>query len=94
MKSRWNCGSMTCIICLTCVGSQMSINSSSASSFSGPVQKKKLTQCISVIVQSASHREKPHLILGPVNNKLQKIYIINYSDASVRPTLDSICSTF
>lgn len=38
MKSRWNCGSITCIICLTCVGSQLSINSSSASSFSGPVQ--------------------------------------------------------
>uniref|UniRef100_A0A8C7D6L4 Uncharacterized protein n=1 Tax=Oncorhynchus kisutch TaxID=8019 RepID=A0A8C7D6L4_ONCKI len=29
MKSRWNCGSMTCIMCLTCVGSQLSINSSS-----------------------------------------------------------------
>lgn len=38
MKSRWNCGSITCIICLTCVGSQLSISSSSASSFSGPVQ--------------------------------------------------------
>uniref|UniRef100_A0A3Q3IVT4 Uncharacterized protein n=1 Tax=Monopterus albus TaxID=43700 RepID=A0A3Q3IVT4_MONAL len=38
IKSRWNCGSITCIICLTCVGSQLSINSSSASSFSGPVQ--------------------------------------------------------
>lgn len=38
MKSRWNCGSITCIMCLTCVGSQLSINSSSASSFSGPVQ--------------------------------------------------------
>uniref|UniRef100_A0A8C7Y3Z4 Uncharacterized protein n=1 Tax=Oryzias sinensis TaxID=183150 RepID=A0A8C7Y3Z4_9TELE len=31
-------GSITCIICLTCVGSQLSINSSSARSFSGPVQ--------------------------------------------------------
>uniref|UniRef100_A0A3B3B986 Uncharacterized protein n=1 Tax=Oryzias melastigma TaxID=30732 RepID=A0A3B3B986_ORYME len=30
--------SITCIICLTCVGSQLSINSSSARSFSGPVQ--------------------------------------------------------
>lgn len=38
IKSRWNWGSITCIICLTCVGSQLSINSSSASSFSGPVQ--------------------------------------------------------
>uniref|UniRef100_A0A8C5HAA5 Uncharacterized protein n=1 Tax=Gouania willdenowi TaxID=441366 RepID=A0A8C5HAA5_GOUWI len=38
MKSLWNCGSITCIICLTCVGSQLSISSSSASSFSGPVQ--------------------------------------------------------
>uniref|UniRef100_A0A4W5MN33 Uncharacterized protein n=1 Tax=Hucho hucho TaxID=62062 RepID=A0A4W5MN33_9TELE len=37
MKSRWNCGSMTCIMCLTCVGSQLSINSSSAISFSGPL---------------------------------------------------------
>uniref|UniRef100_A0A4W5QCZ1 Uncharacterized protein n=1 Tax=Hucho hucho TaxID=62062 RepID=A0A4W5QCZ1_9TELE len=33
MKSRWNCGSMTCIMCLTCVGSQLSINSSNAISF-------------------------------------------------------------
>uniref|UniRef100_A0A3P9JHV3 Uncharacterized protein n=1 Tax=Oryzias latipes TaxID=8090 RepID=A0A3P9JHV3_ORYLA len=31
-------GSITCIICFTCVGSQLSINSSSARSFSGPVQ--------------------------------------------------------
>lgn len=38
IKSRWNCGSITCIICFTCVGSQLSISSSSASSFSGPVQ--------------------------------------------------------
>uniref|UniRef100_A0A8B9HD66 Secreted protein n=1 Tax=Astyanax mexicanus TaxID=7994 RepID=A0A8B9HD66_ASTMX len=38
MKSRWNCGSITCIMCFTCVGSQLSINSSSASNFSGPLQ--------------------------------------------------------
>uniref|UniRef100_A0A673X4F5 Uncharacterized protein n=1 Tax=Salmo trutta TaxID=8032 RepID=A0A673X4F5_SALTR len=44
MKSRWNCGSMTCIMCLTCVGSQLSINSSSAISFSGPLQLWKNTQ--------------------------------------------------
>ena len=30
MKSRWNCGSMTCIICRTWVGSQYVINSSNA----------------------------------------------------------------
>uniref|UniRef100_A0A3B3SWE9 Secreted protein n=1 Tax=Paramormyrops kingsleyae TaxID=1676925 RepID=A0A3B3SWE9_9TELE len=38
MKSRWNCGSITCIMCLTCVGSQLSMSSSSASSFSVPLQ--------------------------------------------------------
>uniref|UniRef100_A0A3B1INX3 Uncharacterized protein n=1 Tax=Astyanax mexicanus TaxID=7994 RepID=A0A3B1INX3_ASTMX len=38
IKSRWNCGSITCIMCFTCVGSQLSINSSSASNFSGPLQ--------------------------------------------------------
>uniref|UniRef100_A0A8C4RY84 Uncharacterized protein n=1 Tax=Erpetoichthys calabaricus TaxID=27687 RepID=A0A8C4RY84_ERPCA len=37
MKSRWNCGSITCIMCFTCVGSQLSISSSRASSFSGPL---------------------------------------------------------
>uniref|UniRef100_A0A3B1K1X0 Uncharacterized protein n=1 Tax=Astyanax mexicanus TaxID=7994 RepID=A0A3B1K1X0_ASTMX len=37
IKSRWNCGSITCIMCFTCVGSQLSINSSSASNFSGPL---------------------------------------------------------
>uniref|UniRef100_A0A8D0B791 Uncharacterized protein n=1 Tax=Salvator merianae TaxID=96440 RepID=A0A8D0B791_SALMN len=38
MKSRWNWGSITCIMCFTCVGSQLSINSSKASNFSGPLQ--------------------------------------------------------
>uniref|UniRef100_A0A4W4ETD6 Uncharacterized protein n=1 Tax=Electrophorus electricus TaxID=8005 RepID=A0A4W4ETD6_ELEEL len=38
MKSLWNWGSITCIMCFTCVGSQLSINSSSANSFSGPLQ--------------------------------------------------------
>uniref|UniRef100_A0A3B3TBR7 Uncharacterized protein n=1 Tax=Paramormyrops kingsleyae TaxID=1676925 RepID=A0A3B3TBR7_9TELE len=38
MKSRWNCGSITCIMCLTCVGSQLSMSSSSARSFSVPLQ--------------------------------------------------------
>uniref|UniRef100_A0AAZ3PFK7 Uncharacterized protein n=1 Tax=Oncorhynchus tshawytscha TaxID=74940 RepID=A0AAZ3PFK7_ONCTS len=36
MKSRWNCGSITCIMCLTCVGSQLSINSSSAMIYGHP----------------------------------------------------------
>lgn len=38
MKSRWNWGSITCIMCFTCVGSQLSMSSSKASSFSGPLQ--------------------------------------------------------
>nr|Q2QKR2.1 RecName: Full=Dual endothelin-1/VEGF signal peptide receptor; Short=DEspR protein; Short=Dual endothelin-1/VEGFsp receptor; AltName: Full=FBXW7 antisense RNA 1 homolog [Mus musculus]AAY56470.1 endothelin 1/angiotensin II receptor [Mus musculus] len=38
MKSRWNWGSITCIICFTCVGSQLSMSSSKASNFSGPLQ--------------------------------------------------------
>lgn len=38
MKSRWNWGSITCIICFTWVGSQLSISSSKASNFSGPLQ--------------------------------------------------------
>uniref|UniRef100_A0A3B4CQ08 Uncharacterized protein n=1 Tax=Pygocentrus nattereri TaxID=42514 RepID=A0A3B4CQ08_PYGNA len=46
MKSRWNCGSITCIMCFTCVGSQLSINSSNASSFSGPLQLCTNTQII------------------------------------------------
>uniref|UniRef100_A0A8C5QKB3 Uncharacterized protein n=1 Tax=Leptobrachium leishanense TaxID=445787 RepID=A0A8C5QKB3_9ANUR len=37
IKSRWNWGSITCIICFTWVGSQLSISSSKASSFSGPL---------------------------------------------------------
>jgi hypothetical protein len=32
MKSLWNCGSMTCIMCRTCVGSHVSISWSIASS--------------------------------------------------------------
>uniref|UniRef100_A0A8C5T5W3 Uncharacterized protein n=1 Tax=Malurus cyaneus samueli TaxID=2593467 RepID=A0A8C5T5W3_9PASS len=39
MKSRWNCGSMTCIMYLICAGSQRSMSSSRASSFSGPLQR-------------------------------------------------------
>uniref|UniRef100_A0A4W3I4R4 Uncharacterized protein n=1 Tax=Callorhinchus milii TaxID=7868 RepID=A0A4W3I4R4_CALMI len=35
IKSRWNWGSITCIMCFTCVGSQLSINSSNASNLSG-----------------------------------------------------------
>nr|AAT76519.1 dual endothelin 1, angiotensin II receptor [Rattus norvegicus] len=38
MKSRWNWGSITCIMCFTCVGSQLSMSSSKASNFSGPLQ--------------------------------------------------------
>ena len=38
MKSRWNWGSITCIMCFTWVGSQLSISSSKASNFSGPLQ--------------------------------------------------------
>uniref|UniRef100_A0A8C6ZKA9 Uncharacterized protein n=1 Tax=Nothoprocta perdicaria TaxID=30464 RepID=A0A8C6ZKA9_NOTPE len=36
MKSLWNCGSMTCIMYLIWEGSQRSMSSSRASSFSGP----------------------------------------------------------
>uniref|UniRef100_A0A8D3B050 Uncharacterized protein n=1 Tax=Scophthalmus maximus TaxID=52904 RepID=A0A8D3B050_SCOMX len=36
MKSLWNCGSMTCIMCFTCMVSHLSINSSRANSLSGP----------------------------------------------------------
>uniref|UniRef100_A0A8C3DVH5 Uncharacterized protein n=1 Tax=Corvus moneduloides TaxID=1196302 RepID=A0A8C3DVH5_CORMO len=39
MKSRWNWGSMTCIMYLICAGSQRSMSSSRASSFSGPLQR-------------------------------------------------------
>uniref|UniRef100_A0A8D2L4S7 Secreted protein n=1 Tax=Varanus komodoensis TaxID=61221 RepID=A0A8D2L4S7_VARKO len=38
MKSRWNWGSITCIMCLIWGGSQRSMSSSRASSFSGPLQ--------------------------------------------------------
>lgn len=37
MKSLWNWGSMTCITCFTWLVSHLSINSSSASSLSGPL---------------------------------------------------------
>uniref|UniRef100_A0A8B9V622 Uncharacterized protein n=1 Tax=Anas zonorhyncha TaxID=75864 RepID=A0A8B9V622_9AVES len=37
MKSLWNCGSMTCIMYLICEGSQRSMSSSRASSFSGHI---------------------------------------------------------
>uniref|UniRef100_A0A8C4YE59 Uncharacterized protein n=1 Tax=Gopherus evgoodei TaxID=1825980 RepID=A0A8C4YE59_9SAUR len=37
MKSLWNCGSITCIMYLIWEGSQRSMSSSSASSFSGPL---------------------------------------------------------
>uniref|UniRef100_A0A8C3U5Y4 Uncharacterized protein n=1 Tax=Catharus ustulatus TaxID=91951 RepID=A0A8C3U5Y4_CATUS len=43
MKSRWNWGSMTCIMYLICAGSQRSMSSSRASSFSGPLQRCKGT---------------------------------------------------
>uniref|UniRef100_A0A803VHI1 Uncharacterized protein n=1 Tax=Ficedula albicollis TaxID=59894 RepID=A0A803VHI1_FICAL len=39
MKSRWNWGSMTCIMYLICAGSQRSMSSSRARSFSGPLQR-------------------------------------------------------
>lgn len=39
MKSRWNWGSITCIMCLIWGGSQRSMSSSRASSFSGPLQR-------------------------------------------------------
>uniref|UniRef100_A0A8D2MAQ9 Secreted protein n=1 Tax=Zonotrichia albicollis TaxID=44394 RepID=A0A8D2MAQ9_ZONAL len=39
MKSRWNWGSMICIMYLICAGSQRSMSSSRASSFSGPLQR-------------------------------------------------------
>uniref|UniRef100_A0A8C3F3S7 Uncharacterized protein n=1 Tax=Chrysemys picta bellii TaxID=8478 RepID=A0A8C3F3S7_CHRPI len=37
MKSLWNCGSITCIMYLIWEGSQRSMSSSRASSFSGPL---------------------------------------------------------
>uniref|UniRef100_A0A493SWW5 Uncharacterized protein n=1 Tax=Anas platyrhynchos platyrhynchos TaxID=8840 RepID=A0A493SWW5_ANAPP len=40
MKSLWNCGSMTCIMYLICEGSQRSMSSSRASSFSGPLHPR------------------------------------------------------
>uniref|UniRef100_A0A8C3M6E8 Uncharacterized protein n=1 Tax=Geospiza parvula TaxID=87175 RepID=A0A8C3M6E8_GEOPR len=43
MKSRWNWGSMTCIMYLICAGSQRSMSSSRASSFSGPLQRCRET---------------------------------------------------
>uniref|UniRef100_A0A7M4FIS2 Uncharacterized protein n=1 Tax=Crocodylus porosus TaxID=8502 RepID=A0A7M4FIS2_CROPO len=39
MKSLWNWGSITCIIYLIWEGSQRSMSSSSANSFSGPLQR-------------------------------------------------------
>uniref|UniRef100_A0A671TPG1 Agouti signaling protein n=1 Tax=Sparus aurata TaxID=8175 RepID=A0A671TPG1_SPAAU len=36
MKSLWNCGSITCIMCFTWLVSHLSINSSRANSLSGP----------------------------------------------------------
>lgn len=44
MKSLWNWGSITCIMCFTCVGSQLSMSSSKASNFSGPLQLCKEKQ--------------------------------------------------
>uniref|UniRef100_A0A8C9RIZ4 Uncharacterized protein n=1 Tax=Scleropages formosus TaxID=113540 RepID=A0A8C9RIZ4_SCLFO len=49
MKSRWNCGSITCIMCFTCVGSQLSMSSSSANSFSGPLQLCRGIQHVTVV---------------------------------------------
>ena len=37
MKSLWNCGSITCIMCFTWLVSHLSINSSRANSLSGPL---------------------------------------------------------
>uniref|UniRef100_A0A3P9L3F7 Secreted protein n=1 Tax=Oryzias latipes TaxID=8090 RepID=A0A3P9L3F7_ORYLA len=51
--------SITCIICLTCVGSQLSINSSSARSFSGPVQ---LSLNTSARLVKTVHHERHTLI--------------------------------
>uniref|UniRef100_A0A8C8A005 Uncharacterized protein n=1 Tax=Oryzias sinensis TaxID=183150 RepID=A0A8C8A005_9TELE len=53
-------GSITCIICLTCVGSQLSINSSSARSFSGPVQ----LSIIYLFICDASHLLSVLIISG------------------------------
>lgn len=43
IKSRWNCGSITCIICRTCVGSHSEINSSTAIKRSALPQSYKNT---------------------------------------------------
>uniref|UniRef100_A0A9J8AKM1 Uncharacterized protein n=1 Tax=Cyprinus carpio carpio TaxID=630221 RepID=A0A9J8AKM1_CYPCA len=43
-------------MCFTCVGSQLSINSSSASSFSGPLQLSKLETKILIVDSSKTLR--------------------------------------
>nr|AAI41215.1 Dual endothelin 1/angiotensin II receptor 1 homolog (rat) [Mus musculus]AAI60338.1 Dual endothelin 1/angiotensin II receptor 1 homolog (rat) [synthetic construct] len=71
MKSRWNWGSITCIICFTCVGSQLSMSSSKASNFSGPLQlyqrgighitnsyKRPASPCMAMFEQW-NHGQKP-----------------------------------
>lgn len=43
IKSLWNCGSITCIMCFTWLVSHLSINSSRASSLSGPLHICRVT---------------------------------------------------
>uniref|UniRef100_A0A3Q3G1A2 Uncharacterized protein n=1 Tax=Labrus bergylta TaxID=56723 RepID=A0A3Q3G1A2_9LABR len=44
MKSLWNCGSITCIMCFTWLVSHLSINSSRANSLSGPLHACRRTE--------------------------------------------------